>query len=68
MTAMAMAMAMALTARGTDDPVTAKRRVGSRVRLYWDGDHTWYEGTVLSYSDTTGKHEVQVRRTSRHTQ
>ncbi|CAM9201270.1 unnamed protein product [Scytosiphon promiscuus] len=34
------------------------RLVGSRVRIWWDGDRLWYEGTVVSYDSATAKHKL----------
>eukprot|EP00903_Cladosiphon_okamuranus_P009406 g8970.t1 len=32
--------------------------VGSRVRIWWDGDRVWYEGSVVGYNSATAKHEL----------
>ncbi|CAM9872520.1 unnamed protein product, partial [Ectocarpus sp. 12 AP-2014] len=32
--------------------------VGSRVRIWWDGDMVWYEGKVVGYDSATAKHQL----------
>eukprot|EP00752_Nemacystus_decipiens_P010606 g9444.t1 len=32
--------------------------VGSRVRIWWDGDRVWYEGSVVGYDSASSKHEL----------
>lgn len=33
----------------------SEEMVGSRVRVYWDGDNEWYSGRIVLYDDTKSK-------------
>ena len=51
----AVAASATVDVRGAGDAAP----VGSRIRVWWEGDEAWYEGTVTRISAANGKHHIK---------